>query len=110
MASSEIASTDDILNHIFVKNLHLMFGEEYLLNMGNTLFNTMSPEYKIVMSNRMNDDTEKKEEMIKHLSDLLGEVFEKIQKQKMTGGGIKLDDVKKYIRSKVSNIKPKFYS
>lgn len=109
MASSDIASTDDKLNYIFVKNLHLMFGEEYLLNMGNTLFHTMSPEYKIVMSNRMNEYKEKKEVMIEFLSNLLGELFKKMQKTKMTGGGIKLDDVKNYIRDKVYQIKPKFY-
>jgi hypothetical protein len=115
---------DSIVDSIFIDNLHIMFGEHYLLNTVNTIFRDMAPEYRNVMSKRLyfelNSEThelsqrsidKQKEIMLDYLSNLLGEFFGKIKNNITRGGGInKLDEVKNYIRKNVSNIKPKFYT
>ncbi len=115
---------NSISDTIFVDNLHVMFGEKYLLNSVNSVFNDMGSEYKVAMHQRIYFEADptldidsspnkqkQKEILLDYLTNLLGEYFDKV-KQNITrgGGGInKLDEVKNYIRQKVSNITPKFY-
>jgi hypothetical protein len=109
-----------IADIVFVDNLHIMFGEQYLLNTVNTIFRDMSPEYIPVMQQRlyqeMNTDPSpradyQKELMLDYLSKLLGEFFGKVRNNVLKGGGHdKLEEVKTKIRQKVANIKPKFYT
>jgi hypothetical protein len=112
-----------IADLIFVDNLHIMFGEHYLLNTVNTIFKDMSPEYVTVMKQKLyqevdsnTSDADKREIhkndlMLDYLSNLLAEFFGKIRNNITRGGGInKMDQVKNYIREKVSNIQPKFYT
>jgi hypothetical protein len=108
---------NSIVDSIFIDNLHVMFGEQYLLNTVNTIFTNMAPEYKVVMTNRLymddssNIEDKQREILLNYLSGLLSEFFKKIQKNVIRGGGLnKLEQVKNYIREKVSNIKPKFYN
>ncbi len=113
---------NSITDTIFVDNLHVMFGENFLLNNVNTVFNDMAPEYKLVMTQRLYfeanqeanpspNKNKQRELLLDYLSNLLGEYFDKVKKNIILGGGInKLDEVKSYIRQKVSNIKPKFYT
>lgn len=116
---------NSIVDTIFIDNLHIMFGEHYLMNTVNTIFRDMAPEYKTVMNQRLyyeinnSDNSEttspselkKKEIMLNYLSNLLGDFFHKVKNNILKGGGInKLEEVKNYIRKNVSNIKPKFYT
>jgi len=114
---------NSIVDTIFVDNLHIMFGPDYLMNTVNTIFKDMSPEYKVVMNQRLyseiNSDNpdnspmvnKQKELMVDYLSNLLGEFFDKMKKNISKGGGInKLEEVKNHIRKNIANIKPKFYT
>jgi hypothetical protein len=114
---------NSIVDSIFIDNLHIMFGEHYLLNTVNTIFRDMAPEYRTVMNKRLYheinnnsgdpspNEERKKEIMLDYLSNLLGEFFGKVRNNITRGGGInKLDEVKSYIRKNISNIKPKFYT
>ncbi len=112
---------NSIADSIFIDNLHIMFGEDYLLNTVNTIFRDMAPEYRAAMNQRLYAEIDgnypstmaerKKELMLDYLGKLLGEFFERIRNNILTGGGLnKLEQVKNYIRRNVSNIKPKFYS
>lgn len=114
---------NSFVDSIFIDNLHIMFGKDYLLNSVNTLFRDMPPEYQTTMNLRlyqeMNNNNEeqiynsqKKQEeiLLLYLSNLLKDFFKNVKNKSIAGGGTsKLEEVKKYIREKVSNIKPKFY-
>ena len=116
-----------IVDNIFIDNLNIMFGEEYLLNTINTIFHDMPPDYKLVMNERLyqeinknnNDESQlmdtQKKLMLDYLSNLLGDFFKSIRNNILSGGKRikeikenKLQIVKNYIKDKVSNIKPKF--
>lgn len=125
---------NSIVDTIFIDNLHIMFGENYLLNTVNTIFTEMTPEYNLIMKQRLyqemnkndenNENNENNEEndnlkeqkviLLDYLSGLLKDYFNKVQNNLIKGGGKiqgnKLEYIKNYIRNKVSNIKPKFYN
>lgn len=124
---------NSIVDNIFIDNLHIMFGEDYLLNTVNTIFLDMAPEYRLAMNTRLYQEVNKnnkdiedsndnilraekqKKLILDYLSNLLREFFKKIQNNITKGGAKynstdKLEKVKNYIRDKVSNIKPKFYT
>jgi hypothetical protein len=112
---------NSIVDSIFIDNLHIMFGENYLMNTVNTIFRDMAPEYRAIMNQRLyfeiNNNNpspmaeRKRELMLDYLGKLLEEFFHKVRNNIVTGGGVnKMEQVKNYIRQKVSNIKPKFYT
>ena len=50
-----------ITDEIFIDNAHLMFGQPFLLNTINTVFNGISPEFKLAMNNKLYNNNEEEQ-------------------------------------------------
>ncbi len=101
---------NSFVDKIFVDNLHIMFGREFIEDKTKQIFNTTSPEFNAVMSNRIYNEEDAKTNMTEYVIGLLEELFHRVRDNKVGGNINKLEQVKSYIRNQVNNIKPKFYS